>query len=93
MSSPKCITDHHGNKRWYNRVGQLHRLGGPAIVHVDGAKFWYINGARHRLDGPAVEIGRYAGYREWWVNGIELEQHEFDQHPLVMFYRLCKEYA
>jgi hypothetical protein len=28
---------------------------------------------------------------EWWVDGECLTQRQFEQHPLVIFYRLCKE--
>ena len=36
-------------------------------VWPDGTKRWYLNGERHREDGPAVE--RCSGSKEWWVNG------------------------
>jgi hypothetical protein len=36
-------------------------------VYSNGSKFWYLNGKRHREDGPAVE-GSY-GYKSWWLNG------------------------
>ena len=32
-----------------------------------GNKSWWLNGQRHREDGPAVED--ISGYKEWWVNG------------------------
>jgi len=35
-------------------------------VYDNGNKFWYLNGKRHREDGPAIE---YAGYKEWYLNG------------------------
>ena len=36
-------------------------------VDEDGTQEWWVNGQRHRLDGPAY-IGA-AGTQEWWVNG------------------------
>lgn len=33
----------------------FHRKGGPAIEWESGAQGWYLNGERHREDGPAVE--------------------------------------
>ena len=36
-------------------------------VYNDGSKSWYLNGKRHREDGPAIE--RADGYKEWWLNG------------------------
>ena len=35
--------------------------------HVDGSKFWYLNGQRHREDGPAVEYDN--GSKFWYLNG------------------------
>ena len=36
-------------------------------VYKSGNKEWYLNGQRHREDGPAIEW--ISGYKEWWVNG------------------------
>ena len=36
-------------------------------VYDDGHKEWYLNGNRHREDGPAVKCSD--GYKEWWING------------------------
>ena len=35
-------------------------------VYDGGDKYWYLNGKRHREDGPAVE--RVNGYKSWWLN-------------------------
>ena len=35
-------------------------------VSDDGIKFWYLNGQRHREDGPAVEY--IDGYKAWYLN-------------------------
>jgi hypothetical protein len=59
--------------RWYNDKGELHRLDGPAIEHVDGSKSWWLNGKHHRLDGPAIEYTD--GSKSWWVEG---ELHRLD---------------
>lgn len=59
-SEPKV--DKHGNKRWYNENGQLHRGGDlPASVCASGNKQWFKNGKRHRANGPAIV----------WINGAE----------------------
>jgi hypothetical protein len=45
----------------------LHRLDGrPAVEYADGGKLWYVDGQRHRLDGPAYE-GAW-GNKEWYVD-------------------------
>jgi len=36
-------------------------------VFDDGSKYWYLNGERHREDGPAIEWAD--GYKSWWLNG------------------------
>ena len=36
-------------------------------VYADGDKDWFLNGLRHREDGPAVE--RSNGYKAWCLNG------------------------
>ena len=64
---PKPIIDSEGNKRWYNDVGQYHRLDGPAVELADGDKVWYLNGKLHREDGPADEW--WNGHKAWWLNG------------------------
>ena len=35
-------------------------------VYEDGDKSWYLNGERHREDGPAVEYAD--GRKEWYLN-------------------------
>ena len=36
-------------------------------VFADGTKYWYINGQRHREDGPAIEYAD--GAKSWFLNG------------------------
>ena len=36
-------------------------------VHDGGNKEWFLNGKRHREDGPAVESAY--GHKEWHLNG------------------------
>jgi len=36
------------------------------IVYDDGSKYWYLNGKRHREDGPAIEHAN--GYKSWYLN-------------------------
>jgi hypothetical protein len=37
------------------------------IEYKDGTKEWFLNGERHRTDGPAIEWSN--GTKEWWLNG------------------------
>jgi len=36
-------------------------------VYENGDKHWYLNGKRHREDGPAIEYSN--NHKEWWING------------------------
>jgi hypothetical protein len=89
MTHSKCEISSNGTKRWFNDEGQLHRLNGPAVEYADGDESWWIEDEIHRLDGPAFKT--LAGYEDWWINGEQLSKEQFDQHPLVIFYRLSKD--
>ena len=43
--------------------------------YSDGTKEWYLNGKRHRKDGPAYEGAD--GTKEWYLNGKEIDQFVF----------------
>jgi len=36
-------------------------------VYSNGSKYWYLNGKRHREDGPAIEYPN--GDKEWYLDG------------------------
>jgi hypothetical protein len=36
-------------------------------VYSNGSKYWYLDGKRHREDGPAFEGS--GGTKSWWLNG------------------------
>jgi len=50
-------------------------LDGPAIEHVNGDKYWFINDKRHREDGPAAEYAN--GDKYWYINGVNYSQDEY----------------
>ena len=45
-------------------------------VEENGTKHWYLNGKRHRVDGPAVEWS--GGRKEWHLNGKQLSEEQFN---------------
>ena len=51
----------------YNRLQELDRRDGPAIVYESGTRIWYQRGVRHRIGGPAVEHSD--GRQEWFIYG------------------------
>ena len=69
----------------YDAVKILHRVGAPAVVHLSGNKFWYINDKLHRIDGPAVEYAdgtfiEYAfGSKSWWVEDERYSEKDFNK--------------
>jgi len=38
------------------------------IIYQHGSKWYYLNGKRHREDGPAYETA--AGSKFWFLNGL-----------------------
>ena len=50
---------------------------------TNGTKFWFLNGKRHREDGPAIEYDN--GYKAWYLNDKEVtkEEHKRMTSPVV----------
>lgn len=78
MQTYKVTVDEYKTIRWYNDLGQLHRLDGPAIEWANGDKSWWVEDKIHRLGGPAVEWAD--GYKQWFVDGKELTEKEFNAY-------------
>ena len=51
----------------WRRNEKLHRIGMPAIIRDSNNEEWWVNGIRHRVDGPALtnRIGKF-----WYRNGL-----------------------
>ena len=50
------------------------------IISSNGSKAWYLNGKRHREDGPAVE--RSNGSKAWYLNDkLHREDGPAVEHP------------
>lgn len=74
------ITNSKGDKYWFKCVGTdtagkvlgvFHREDGPALMRGDWKEEWYLDGRRHRLDGPAILYHDLdpREYNVWWVHG------------------------
>ena len=48
-------------------------------TYPSGNKHWFLNGERHREDGPAIE--RANGTKEWFLNG----EHHREDGPAVEY--------
>ena len=76
MKSVYKVEVESGTTKWFNEVGNLHRIEGPAIEDADGSKWWYLNGVLHREGGPAVE---WADGSKWWcLNGKHYTEAEYN---------------
>jgi hypothetical protein len=53
-------------------------------VHPNGTKEWYLDGKRHRVDGPAIEYAD--GTKCWYLNG---KRHRTDG-PAIEYADGCK---
>ena len=58
-----------------NAEGRYHRIGGPAVIYINGTKMWYQSGKRHRVDGPAIVFAD--GVCAWFLNGEKLNEREY----------------
>ena len=50
---------------------------GSGVPDRYGTKHWYVNGLRHRLDGPACEYA--SGNKSWFIDGeppIEIKDQD-----------------
>ena len=56
------------------------------IVEANGYKAWYLNGKRHREDGPAVECVN--GDKAWYLNG----KFHREDGPAIEFADCTKEW-
>jgi hypothetical protein len=56
-------------KRERDETDFLIHLSGDRLIRITpaGDKEWWLNGKRHRTDGPAVEWAD--GDKHWWLNG------------------------
>lgn len=64
---------------WRNQKNELHRLDGPAVIHIaEGWMEWYVNNKLHREDGPAHIHPRF--FKSWYKHG---KLHRLDGPSIV----------
>jgi hypothetical protein len=73
--------DGRRNTHWYNKLDQLHRVDGPAVIS-ESREVWYLNGEIHRENGPAVLDSYFVGYEEWFKYGV---RHRDDGGPAMVW--------
>ena len=65
--------DKYGTTVYRNSNSQIHRIHGPAIIFKYGTEEWWLNGLRHREDGPAMTtFGDYG----WFLHGVHIPGNE-----------------
>ncbi len=77
MKSELVVTK--DDTRWINSYGELHREDGPAIIDLNGNKYWFLHGIKRRAEyisgGRAWYLGeelhRIDGPAFVWANGDE----------------------
>lgn len=74
QTTANLIIDEDGTQEWYNKAGQRHRTGGPAIIYPIGTQHWIVNGKYHRTDGPAIFCQDSIQF--WFVNGIRCKTNK-----------------
>jgi hypothetical protein len=50
--------DRHGDIKWYNESGELHREDGPAIIIADGRQWWYLNNKVYLFDHWLIKLNK-----------------------------------
>lgn len=64
-----------GTRRYYNQLGALHRVNGPAVEYADGSNYWLQHGLLHRICGPAVT--REDGSVGFYIFGQRYDNSEY----------------
>lgn len=52
------------------------------IEYLSGARHWFLNEKRHRIDGPAIEW--HDGTKEWWINNIKVSEEQYKLYINIM---------
>jgi len=71
-------TIYHNKVKYLGDDMYITELAPNRIRH--GLKEWWLNGERHREDGPAVEFDN--GREEWYLNGKRLTEKEFNERSV-----------
>lgn len=68
---------------YYNEKSQLHRIDGPARIWNNGDESWWINGKRHREDGPAIQYIK--GGSHYYFDDVE---YSFEEWKEILKYKV-----
>jgi len=81
MTPQYIVVNDVGSKFYYKDKGftTFHREDGPAVEWSTGCTEWWIDGVRHRTDGPAI-VDKIVKRKEWFVDGV---RHREDGPAIV----------
>ncbi len=64
----RAVIDEDNNHILFiNENNLYHRVSGPAVIYVNGSRYWYKNHKSHRDDGPAIVLNT-GNILNWCVN-------------------------
>lgn len=81
-----CYLSDYKAKYWLKPARVFHRENAPAIEYDVGAKIWYNNDVRERLDGPAFDWGD--NNKEFFIEGKIITEQDYWNHPKIILYKL-----
>ena len=100
MNSKITELDVTGLPEFENTSSHFVSKGFTGKCVASGYLFFYVNGKKHRLDGPAQMLIKqrdlYPNADEYWINGIWYSKHfdsslsQYWNHPLVLEYKMQK---
>ena len=89
MSNVKLQSEYEDLDKYKNNFGHIfyckkdtdirHNPYGPSYIDKNGYKSYWVEGKRHRLDGPAAIWPN--GCEEYYINSEYLSKEEFELHP------------
>jgi hypothetical protein len=73
------MSQEDGKVVYRSEEGELHRVNGPAVIHLDtlagpveyGKGYWWCNGMWHRYYGPRDPLG------SWYLHNKGIKRHPF----------------
>ena len=71
-----------GGTVYYDQAGNIHRVGGPALITRDNYIYYLRHGQFHREDGPAINTP--SGIERWYLYNKQVDPFTPEQLPLIL---------
>ena len=69
----------------YYKNDEYHREDGPAIEWISGSQYWFRDGKRHRLGGPAISHKLHTRFDLYWIDGESFTEQEFIKFKILLY--------